>query len=113
LGNILVCLAVWLSYGARTVTDKILSIVPPISAFVAAGFEHSVANMYLLPFAILVKSGAPDAFWLLVGKTRQAYSNVAVLDAVINLITVTIGNILGGVLVGITYWFVSLHRRER
>jgi formate transporter len=104
---------VWLSYGARTVTDKILSIVPPISAFVAAGFEHSIANMYLLPFAILVKSGAPDMFWFSIGKTRQAYPNVAFLDAVANLITVTIGNILGGVLVGITYWYVYLRRRER
>jgi formate transporter len=113
LGNILVCLAVWLSYGARTVTDKILAIVPPISAFVAAGFEHSIANMYLLPFAILVKNGAPDAFWISLGKTQQAYPNVSCLDAVVNLLTVTVGNILGGVLVGITYWFVYLRSRER
>ena len=49
LCNALVCLAVWLTYSARTVTDKILAVVPPIAAFVAAGFEHSVANMYFIP----------------------------------------------------------------
>lgn len=64
LGNVLVCLAVWLCYGARTMTDKILAIIPPISGFVAAGFEHSVANMYLLPFSLLVKYGAPSHFWI-------------------------------------------------
>ena len=56
LCNALVCLAVWLTYSARTVADKILAVVPPIAAFVAAGFEHSVANMYFIPFALFVKS---------------------------------------------------------
>ena len=111
LGNILVCLAVWLCYGARTVADKILAIVPPISAFVAAGFEHSIANMYLLPFAILIKSGAPDAFWVATGKVAQAYPNLTPLDALINLMMVTIGNMLGGMLVGVTYWFIYLRKR--
>jgi formate transporter len=55
LCNALVCLAVWLCYSARTTGDKILSIVPPIAAFVAAGFEHSVANMFFLPMGLLVK----------------------------------------------------------
>jgi formate/nitrite transporter len=111
LGNILVCLAVWLCYGARTTTDKILAIVPPISAFVAAGFEHSVANMYLLPFAILIKSGAPDAFWAATGTAAQAYPNLTPLDALTNLASVTIGNMIGGVLVGVTYWFIYLRKR--
>ena len=60
LCNGLVCLAVWLCYSARTTTDKILSIVPPIAAFVAAGFEHCVANMFFIPMGLLVKSD--DAF---------------------------------------------------
>ena len=55
LCNGLVCLAVWLCFGARTTTDKILAILFPISAFVAAGFEHSVANMYYLPIGLLIK----------------------------------------------------------
>ena len=58
--NALVCLAVWLTYGARTTTDKILAIVPPIAAFVAAGFEHSVANMYFIPMGLFIKTD--DAF---------------------------------------------------
>jgi formate transporter len=60
LGNALVCLAVWLGYSARTTADRILAIVPPISAFVAAGFEHSVANMYFVPYAIFVTALDPD-----------------------------------------------------
>jgi hypothetical protein len=56
LCNALVCLAVWLSYGAHTTTDKILAIIPPIAAFVAAGFEHSVANMYFISIGLLIKS---------------------------------------------------------
>src|SRR4029453_6831478 len=56
LCNALVCLAVWLTYGAHTTADKILAIILPISAFVAAGFEHSVANMYFISIALLVKS---------------------------------------------------------
>src|SRR5262245_30231704 len=61
LCNVLVCLAVWLSYGARTITDKVVAVVLPVSAFVAAGFEHSVANMYLIPVALFMKAwGPPD-----------------------------------------------------
>ena len=59
--NALVCLAVWLTYSARTTTDKILAIVPPIAAFVAAGFEHCVANMYFIPMGLFVKE---DSAWL-------------------------------------------------
>ena len=107
LCNGLVCLAVWLSYGARTVTDKILAVVPPIAAFVAAGFEHSVANMYFIPYGLLVErdtqwasstSGLPDTS----GLTWSAFF----LD---NLLPVTLGNIIGGsILVGAVYWFVYL-----
>ncbi len=63
LCNALVCLAVWLTYSARSVTDKILAILFPITAFVAAGFEHSVANMYFLPMGVLDPRPAPAAFW--------------------------------------------------
>jgi len=62
--NALVCMAVWLCYSARTTTDKILSIIFPISMFVAAGFEHSVANMYFVPMGLLIKQFAPQTFWL-------------------------------------------------
>jgi len=107
LCNALVCLAIWLTYGAHTTTDKILAIILPITAFVAAGFEHSVANMYFISIALLVKTDdgfvagldpQPD----LTGLTVQAF-------LVDNLLPVTIGNIVGGaVMVGAVYWLVYL-----
>jgi len=95
LCNVLVCLAVWLCMGARSVADKILAIVFPISAFVACGFEHSVANMYFLPVGMaLASSGAAP---------------IPFADAAGNLALVTAGNIVGGtVLVAMVYWFVYL-----
>jgi len=112
LANVLVCLAVWLCYSARTTTDRILAIVPPVATFVAAGFEHSVANMYLLPFALLVKAAAPASFWASIGTSPEAYDSLTAAGAAANLVTVTIGNMVGGtVLVGGVYWFVYLYRR--
>jgi formate transporter FocA len=113
LCNGLVCLAVWLSYSARSVTDKVLAIIPPIAAFVAAGFEHSVANMYFLPVGLLIKHGAPDSFWSAIGKTAADYPALTWEHFFINnLFPVTLGNILGGaVLVGVVYWFVYLHAK--
>jgi formate transporter len=113
LCNGLVCLAVWLSYGARSTADKILAIVPPIAAFVAAGFEHSVANMYFLPIALLIRAGAPDSFWNAIGKTPDDYPDLTWSNAILgNLVPVTLGNIIGGVLlVGAVYWFVFLRKK--
>jgi formate transporter len=112
LGNVLVCLAVWLCYSARTTADKILAIVPPISTFVAAGFEHSVANMYLLPFGLLIKDWAPNSFWESIGQSPAAFDNLTWAALVTNLVPVTIGNVIGGgVLVGAVYWFVYLRKR--
>jgi len=115
LCNILVCLAVWLSYSARSTAGKILSIVPPITAFVACGFEHSVANMYFVPVAILLKTAAPEAFWSGIGKTAADYPSLtADIFLINNLVPVTIGNIIGGaVLVGIVYWFVYLKSGQK
>ena len=111
LANVLVCLAVWLSYGARTMTDKILVVVPPTAAFAAAGFEHSVANMYLIPYGLLVKDGADAAFWSQIGQGTQAFSEIGWRALWTNLVPVTLGNMIGGgVLVGAVYWFVYLRR---
>jgi formate transporter len=111
--NALVCLAVWLTYSARTTTDKVMAIVFPITAFVAAGFEHSVANMYYLPFAMLVKEFAPASFWEAIHKTPADYPNLTMYNFLVgNLLPVTIGNIIGGaVLVGVVYWFIYLRKR--
>ena len=114
LANILVCLAVWLCLAARTVTDKILAIVLPISAFVAAGFEHSIANMYFLPVGLFIKHGASDSFWTSAGTTPDTYHDLTWSNAVIgNLLPVTAGNIIGGsVLVGLVYAFVYRPPRQ-
>ena len=111
LCNVLVCLAVWLCYGAHTTTDKILAVVFPIAAFVAAGFEHSVANMYFIPLAMIVKDFAADGFWAQIGTSPEALDGLTLAGLMHNLVPVTLGNILGGgVLVGLVYWFVYLRR---
>ncbi|HYD31395.1 MAG TPA: formate/nitrite transporter family protein [Azospirillaceae bacterium] len=104
LCNVLVCVAVWMTAGGRSVVDKVVVIVPPIAAFVAAGFEHCVANMYLVPLGLLIQWGAPDAFWTDLGRSMPA---VSAGGFVINLASVTLGNLVGGaLLVGGMYWFV-------
>lgn len=106
--NALVCLAVWMVMSSRTNTDKILSIIFPISAFVAAGTEHSVANMYFIPLALFVKQWAPASFWEKAQINIADYANLTWGNFFINnLLPVTIGNIIGGaVLVGLVYWLV-------
>ncbi len=112
LCNALVCLAVWLTFSARTTTDRILAIIPPISAFVAAGFEHSIANMYFVPLGLFVKAGAPASFWANIGQTAADYASLTWGNFLLkNLLPVTIGNIIGGaVFVGAVYWFVYLRQ---
>jgi formate transporter len=112
LANALVCLAVWLSYSGRSTTDKILAIVPPITAFVAAGFEHSVANMYFIPIGLFIKAGAPETFWARIGKSAADFSDLTWSSFLVhNLFPVTFGNLIGGtVLVGAVYWFVYLRK---
>jgi formate transporter FocA len=111
--NAMVCLAVWLTFSARTTTDKILAIIPPISGFVAAGLEHSVANMYFIPMALFVKYFGDPKFFETVGKTAQDYPHLTVNNFLVaNLLPVTIGNIIGGVvLVGVVYWFIYLRKK--
>lgn len=108
--NALVCLAVWLCASARSTTDKILSIIFPITAFVAGGFEHSVANMYFIPIGLFIKGFAGSGFWQAIGKTAADYSNLTWGAFFIrNLLPVTIGNIIGGAgFVGLAYWFIYL-----
>jgi formate transporter len=108
LCNVLVCLAVWLTLSARTTADRILAIVPPVAAFVAAGFEHSVANMYFVPLGLLITRLDPDfAAAAAPLASRSALTWSAFLGR--NLLPVTIGNVIGGaVLVGLVYWFVYL-----
>ena len=109
LCNVLVCLAVWLAYSARSTTDRVLAIVPPIAAFVAAGFEHSVANMYFVPFALFLTWLDPG-FVAARGLDAHALTWGGFLAR--NLLPVTLGNVIGGAaLVGGVYWFVYLRPR--
>ncbi|NMC14242.1 MAG: formate transporter FocA [Chloroflexi bacterium] len=111
--NALVCMAVWLCYSARSTTDKILSIIPPISCFVAAGFEHSIANMYFIPIALFIKYWGDPKFFETIGKTAENFPNLTWGNFFIgNLLPVTIGNIIGGAfMVGLVYWFVYLRNK--
>lgn len=112
LCNLLVCLAVWLSLGARSTTDKIAAVLFPISAFVAAGFEHSVANMYIIPLGILMKAWTGDVMWSQIAASPADFNALTWSAFLGNLIPVTIGNIVGGgLLVGGTYWFIYLRNR--
>jgi formate transporter len=104
LCNILVCIGVWLAYAGRSVTDKIVGLILPISAFVAAGFEHCIANMYFLPMAWLM-----TAF----GKVPSDFdaSLITIPRIIHNLVPVTLGNIVGGSgFVGVVYWVI--YRKE-
>ena len=113
LCNVLVCLAVWMSLGARSTTDKVMVIVPPITAFVAAGFEHSIANLYLLPYGLAIKAWAGPEFWAAIGQGAAAYPALTVGSAFHNIVVATIGNLVGGsLMVGAVYWFVYLRRRN-
>jgi len=112
LCNVLVCLAVWMCFSARTVTGKVTVIVPPIAAFVAAGFEHSIANMYFLTIAPMILDHAPTGFLASIEASSSAYPFVGLGDMARNLLPVTLGNMVGGIfLVGLVYWFIYLRPR--
>ncbi len=97
LCNVLVCLAVWMCFAAHTVTGKVFAIIFPITAFVALGFEHSVANMYLIPIGAL-----------------QGGGDIGLFDFLMNIVPVTLGNIVGGgVLVALVYWLVYVREARR
>lgn len=110
LCNALVCLAVWLTFSARSTLDKIAAILFPITAFVAAGFEHSVANMYFVPMGLFIKQFDP-LFTAAAGVDVAGLTWGAFLFN--NLLPVTLGNIIGGtLLVAGFYWTVYLRRPE-
>jgi len=113
LCNALVCLAVWLTFSARSTADKILAIIFPITAFVAASFEHSVANMYFVPYALFIKAFDPAFVTSLADKAPDLTSLTWGTFFLKNLLPVTIGNIIGGSgLVALMYWFVYLRGRK-
>ena len=111
LCNALVCLAVWMLFSARTNIDRIVTAIPPVAIFAAAGFEHSIANIYFISIGLFIKAGAPDSFWKAIGKTAVDFPMLTWSNFLANLFPVTIGNIIGGsLLVGAVYWFVYLRK---
>lgn len=112
LANVLVCLAVWLALGARSTADKVLAVLFPVAAFVAAGFEHVVANMYVLQLAMMIQAWGPEAAMPL-PMTGAAPTAIGWGALATNLAVVTAGNMVGGgVLVGGVYWLFYLRRRR-
>ena len=110
--NALVCLASWMTYAARSVTDKILSILMPISAFVAMGFEHCIANMFMIPLGIVASL---DADILHAGSLTQEQLELLGSQGFLgNIIPVTLGNIVGGAgLVAFIYYFIYLRGKDK
>jgi len=110
LANLMVCLAVWMSYSGHSLTDKTLAMILPVAMFVASGFEHSIANMFLIPLAIVIRDFSGPAFWQAAGASADQFQALTPVNFIIdNLIPVTIGNIIGGgLLVGLTYWVIYL-----
>jgi formate transporter len=100
LCNVLVCMAVWMAIAGRSVVDKAIAIVFPVSAFVAAGFEHSVANMYFIPLAMLLQAS---------GSVSEVWPAITLGGFIGNLVPVILGNLVGGsVLVGLVYWVIYI-----
>lgn len=111
LCNCLVCLAVWMAAGGKKISDKVLAIVFPVSAFVAIGFEHCVANMYFLSFAYVIKSDPSFLAALQKMGTSIDISHLSLIGMASNLIPVTLGNIVGGaVLIGLGNWLAYLRK---
>jgi len=112
LCNVLVCLAVWMSLSARSTVDKIAVIVPAVMTFVAAGFEHSIANAFFLPYALFIRFGADSGFWNAIGQSPDAFGTITVLNVARNIGLSTVGNLIGGSgLVGGIYWLIYLRKR--
>ncbi|NOI65967.1 formate transporter FocA [Vibrio sp. 99-8-1] len=111
LCNLLVCLAIWLTFSSHNALTKALMVMLPVSMFVSSGFEHCVANMFMVPLGIVIQSTAPESFWLQTGLSPDQYANLNVYQFITsNLIPVTLGNIVGGaVLVGLANW--SIYQR--
>ncbi|MDV5167442.1 formate transporter FocA [Photobacterium rosenbergii] len=108
LCNLLVCLAIWMTFSSANALTKAVLMILPVSMFVSSGFEHSVANMFMVPLGIVIQHFAPEQFWQMVGADPQQYSDLNINNFLFaNLIPVTLGNIVGGaVLVGLANWCI-------
>ena len=112
LANVLVCLAVWLAMGGRSVIDKSVGIVFPVAAFVASGFEHSVANMYFIPIGLLLAN--EELAVAAAGLSTDEVARLTISGFLSNMLWATMGNVVGGGIgVGLVYWFIYLRGSKR
>ncbi|MGC7560502.1 formate transporter FocA [Pasteurella sp. PK-2025] len=107
--NIMVCIAIWMTYAGKTLTDKAFIMILPIGMFVASGFEHSVANMFMIPMGIVIAHFASPEFWQAIGVDAAQFADLDVYHFIVkNLIPVTLGNIVGGACcVALPHWFIN------
>ena len=112
LCNIMVCIAVWMAYAGKSLTDKAFIMILPIGLFVASGFEHCVANMFMIPMGILIAQSSSPEFWTAIGVDPMQYADLDTYYFVIkNLIPVTLGNIVGGAFcIGMVQWFLHIRK---
>ncbi|MGX9418250.1 formate transporter FocA [Vibrio sp. RC27] len=108
LCNLLVCLAIWLTFSSANAMTKAAMTILPVAMFVSTGFEHCVANMFMVPLGIVIQTFAPESFWQQVGVSASHYADLNIHHFIFNnLIPVTLGNIVGGaVLVGLANWSI-------
>ncbi len=113
LCNMMVCLAIWMAFACKSVTDKVIVMLLPISMFVASGFEHCIANLFMIPLGIIIKTFASAEFWSLTNSSPELFADLTFTNFIVNnLIPVTIGNIIGGALIGLAYWQIYLRLNE-
>jgi formate transporter len=116
LCNVMVCLAILMAFTCKSVTDKVIVMLLPISMFVASGFEHCIANLFMIPLGIIIKTFASAEFWSLSQGSPELFNDLTFTNFVVNnLIPVTIGNIIGGALIGLAYWkiYLSLNTTQK
>lgn len=110
--NIMVCIAVWMSYAGKSLTDKAFIMMLPIAMFVSSGFEHCVANMFMVPMGIAISHFASPEFWAMINVDPAQFADLDVSHFVVkNLIPATLGNIVGGVFfIGLMQWFLYIRK---
>lgn len=115
LCNIMVCLAIWMAFGARTITDKMFAVLLPVAMFVSSGFEHSIANMFMIQTGEMIQHFAPEEFWLSIGHSATEFADITNNSFIVdNLFPVTLGNIIGGgVVVGLMHWMIYLRPAQK
>ncbi|MDG6453965.1 formate transporter FocA [Glaesserella parasuis] len=110
--NLMVCIAVWMAYAGKSLTDKAFIMILPIAMFVASGFEHCVANMFMIPMGVLIHGSASPEFWTAIGVDPSQFADLTMANFVVkNLIPATLGNIVGGAFfIGMVQWFLHLKK---